>query len=46
MFTGIITDIGTVIGVTERNDVRRIAIACGYAADSIAIGASIACAGI
>jgi riboflavin synthase len=46
MFTGIVADIGTVIGVTERNDVRRIAIACSFPADSIAIGASIACAGI
>ena len=46
MFTGIVADIGTVIGVTERNDVRRIAIACSFPPDSIAIGASIACAGI
>jgi riboflavin synthase len=46
MFTGIVSDIGTVIGVTERNDVRRIAIACSFAPDSIAIGASISCAGI
>jgi riboflavin synthase len=46
MFTGIVTDVGTVIGVTERNDVRRIAIACSFPPDSIAIGASIACAGI
>jgi riboflavin synthase len=46
MFTGIVSEIGTVIGVTERNDVRRIAIACSFAPDSIAIGSSIACAGI
>jgi hypothetical protein len=46
MFTGIVSEIGTVIGVTERNDVRRIAIACSFRPDSIAIGASIACAGI
>src|SRR5258708_35994991 len=46
MFTGIVSEIGTVIGVTERNDVRRIAIACSYAPDSIAIGSSIARAGI
>jgi riboflavin synthase len=46
MFTGIITDIGTVVSVIERNDVRRIAIACSFPADSIAIGSSIACAGI
>src|SRR5205823_6455578 len=46
MFTGIVSDIGTVIGVTERNDVRRIAIACSFAPDTITIGASISCAGI
>jgi riboflavin synthase len=46
MFTGIVSDIGTVIGIAERNDVRSIAIACGFPADSIDIGASIACAGI
>jgi len=46
MFTGIVSEIGTVIGVTERNDVRRIAIACNFVPDSIAVGASIACAGI
>ncbi len=46
MFTGIVSEIGTVIGVTERNDVRRIAIACSFPPDSIAIGSSIACAGI
>ena len=46
MFTGIVSEIGTVIGVTERNDVRLIAIACSFSPDSIAIGSSIACAGI
>ncbi len=46
MFTGIVSEIGTVIGVTERNDVRRIAIACSFPPDSIVIGSSIACAGI
>jgi riboflavin synthase len=46
MFTGIVSEIGTVIGVTERNDVRRIAIACSFPPESIAIGSSIACAGI
>jgi riboflavin synthase len=46
MFTGIVTDVGRVTRVDERNDVRRIAIACGYDGESIAIGASIACNGI
>jgi len=47
MFTGIVTDIGEVLSVEERAEgLRRIVIACGYERDSIAIGASIACAGI
>jgi riboflavin synthase len=46
MFTGIVTDVGKVASVTERSEVRRIAIECGYDPDTIAIGASIACSGI
>jgi riboflavin synthase len=46
MFTGIVNDIGSVIAVTDRNDVKRIAIATGFEALTIDIGASIACAGI
>jgi riboflavin synthase len=46
MFTGIVTDIGTVIGVTERNDVKRLQIATSYPAAGIDIGASISCAGV
>ncbi len=44
MFTGIITDIGTVTSVEQRGDLRLV-IACGYAMDDVAIGASIACSG-
>jgi riboflavin synthase len=46
MFTGIVSDIGRVVRVDARNDVRRIAIASSYAADGIPIGASITCNGI
>jgi len=47
MFTGIVTDVGSVIGVSRRNDVQHLAIACHhYAPASLEIGASIACAGI
>ncbi|MBN9009962.1 MAG: riboflavin synthase, partial [Rhizobiales bacterium] len=46
MFTGIVTDIGTVISVTERNDVKRLSVATSYPAASIDIGASISCAGV
>ncbi len=41
MFTGIISDIGEVVA----RDPGRFVIACNYSAESIAIGASIACAG-
>lgn len=47
MFTGIVTDIGEVASVEAKADgLRRIVIACSYDRDTIAIGASIACAGI
>src|SRR5690606_22660413 len=41
MFTGIITDIGEVVA----RDGGRFSIRSAYAADTIKIGASIACAG-
>jgi riboflavin synthase len=46
MFTGIVSDVGKVVRVVERNDVRRISIASAYDPASIAIGASINCAGV
>ena len=45
MFTGIITDIGTVKTVTQRGDLR-ITIATGNPTADIAIGASVACSGV
>lgn len=45
MFTGIITDIGTVTSVEQRGDLRMV-ITCNYDMDSVAIGASIACSGV
>ena len=45
MFTGIVTDIGTVRAVEPRGDTRFV-IGCAYPASSIEIGASIACSGI
>jgi riboflavin synthase len=41
MFTGIVTDIGELVA----REGGRFTIRCGYAADSIAVGASIACDG-
>jgi riboflavin synthase len=47
MFTGIVTDIGEVIAVEPRAEgLSRLRIACSYDPDTIAIGASIACAGV
>jgi riboflavin synthase len=46
MFTGIVSDVGHITRVAARNDVRRIAIRSSYDAESIAVGASIACNGI
>ncbi len=45
MFTGLVTDIGTVARVAPRGDLSRIRIACRYDPASIALGASIACGG-
>ena len=45
MFTGIITDIGEVLEVEQRGDLRA-RIACSYNIDGIDIGASIACDGV
>ncbi len=45
MFTGIITDIGTVQSATQRADLRLV-ITCGYDMAGVAIGASIACSGV
>ncbi|MFM9853158.1 MAG: riboflavin synthase [Sphingomonadaceae bacterium] len=44
MFTGIITDVGTVRSSDQRGDLRLI-IACGYDLAGVDLGASIACSG-
>lgn len=44
MFTGIITDIGTIRSAEQRGDLRLI-IGTTYDMDSVALGASIACSG-
>ncbi len=47
MFTGIVTDIGGIIASEERAEgLRRLTIACAYEPATIAIGASICCAGV
>lgn len=45
MFTGIVTDVGTIRKLTPAGD-WRAEIACAYDASTIAVGASIMCAGV
>ena len=45
MFTGIITDVGTVRKAEQRGDLR-LEIATGYDLAEVALGASIACSGV
>ena len=44
MFTGIVTDVGTVRSAEQRGDLRLV-IESGYDMDSVDLGASIACSG-
>ena len=44
MFTGIVTNIGTIRTAEQRGDLR-LTIACGYDMGGVAIGASISCSG-
>jgi riboflavin synthase len=44
MFTGIITDIGTITKAEQRGDLRLV-IACHYDMANVDLGASIACSG-
>ncbi len=45
MFTGIVSDVGTITRIEDRGDLR-VRIRCDYPAEGIAIGASINCDGI
>jgi riboflavin synthase len=46
MFTGIITDVGTIASVRQLDEGRRLRIETSYDPKTIAIGASISCAGV
>ena len=48
MFTGIVTDIGEIVGLTPvaQGQLHRLRIGCGYERSGIADGASIACSGV
>lgn len=45
MFTGIVTDVGEVLRLTERDTGVKVRIGTAYDPETIALGASIACAG-
>ena len=45
MFTGIVTDIGTIDSIEQRGDLRA-KISCTYNTDNIDLGASISCGGV
>jgi len=45
MFTGIVTDVGTVRSAEQRGDLR-LTIATGYDLQTVDLGASIACSGV
>jgi len=45
MFTGIVTDVGTVVKAEQRADLR-LAIRCGYDMNTVDLGASICCSGV
>jgi riboflavin synthase len=45
MFTGIVTDVGTVRSVEQRGDLR-LQVQTGYDLDTVDLGASIACSGV
>jgi riboflavin synthase len=45
MFTGIITDVGRILAVEQRGDLR-LRIGCGYDMAGVDLGASIACSGV
>ena len=45
MFTGIVTDVGEVLAVEARGELKRIRIGCSYDVSGVDLGASIACGG-
>lgn len=45
MFTGLVSDVGEVERIEPRGELLRARILCSYPAETIALGASIACGG-
>ncbi|WP_298421196.1 riboflavin synthase [Rhodoblastus sp.] len=46
MFTGLISDVGTLLSVEPRGDLRRLKVASHYPHDSLVLGASVAHNGV
>lgn len=46
MFTGIVTDVGTIVSLKDREDLRRLRVASKYPLRSLALGASVAHDGV
>lgn len=46
MFTGLVTDVGTIRKAEDRNGLRRFEVSCAYPVESIEMGASIMHAGV
>ncbi|MDE3176051.1 MAG: riboflavin synthase [Pseudomonadota bacterium] len=46
MFTGIVSDIGQVIEMSRKGDIARLVVDCAYDAAGLALGASVANAGV
>jgi riboflavin synthase len=45
MFTGLVGDVGTILSIEDRGELKRMRIASSYAPETIPLGASIACSG-
>lgn len=45
MFTGLISDVGTITAINTLESIRRVMIECSYDIKGVALGASIACDG-
>ena len=46
MFTGLITDVGNLLSIEPRGELKRLTLASHYPADSLALGASVAHNGV
>ncbi len=46
MFTGIVTDVGRVVEMTQKGDIARLVVDSGYDPAGVALGASIANGGV